>query len=192
MVCEMRKIMLDMDDVMTNGTFHELLEKYLGHKFDYNLVKGYRIQDALGDKKEDFFKLLAKTNLYDGAELFQDCYDVLKKLSEYYEIHICTDYIWPEIIEAAGDNLKNKYDFLYNELEFLNPRNYIFTADKSIVNCDIRIDDKISNLNVEGAEIKLLFTAYHNKDITDEELSKQNIVRVNNWKEIEQILLKGI
>lgn len=180
-----------MDDVMTNGTFHELLEKYLGHKFDYNLVKGYRIQDALGDKKEDFFKLLAKTNLYDGAELFQDCYDVLKKLSEYYEIHICTDYIWPEIIESAGNNLKNKYEFLIKELDFIDPRHYIFTADKSIVNCDIRIDDKVSNLNVDGAEIKLLFTAYHNKNITDEELAKQNIVRVNNWKEIEQVLLKG-
>lgn len=91
-----------------------------------------------------------------------------------------------EIIEYAGNNLKNKYNFLYEKLDFIEPQNYIFTADKSIVNCDIKIDDKVNN--IEGAETKLLFTAWHNKDITDEELKKQSITRVNNWKEIGEIL----
>ena len=103
-------------------------------------------------------------------------------------IYICTDYIWREIIEYAGNNLKNKYNFLYEKLDFIEPQNYIFTADKSIVNCDIKIDDKISN--IEGAETKLLFTAWHNKDLTAEELNKQNIIRVNNWKEIRKVLLE--
>ena len=73
-------------------------------------------------------------------------------------------------------------------MDFIEPQNYIFTADKSIVNCDIKIDDKISN--IEGAETKLLFTAWHNKDLTAEELNKQNIIRVNNWKEIRKVLLE--
>lgn len=93
-----------------------------------------------------------------------------------------------EIIECAGDNLKNKYNFLYKELDFINPRNYIFTADKSIVHCDIKIDDKLENIN--GATTKLLFTAYHNKNLSDNELLSLNINRVNNWKEIEEFLLK--
>lgn len=51
----------------------------------------------------------------------------------------------------------------------------------------IYIDDKVNN--IEGATTKLLYTAWHNKDITKEELEKQNIIRVNNWKEIGKILL---
>ena len=72
-------------------------------------------------------------------------------------------------------------------MDFIPPHNYIFTADKSIINCDIKIDDKIKN--IEGAKTKLLFTAWHNKELTDEDLKLENIIRVNNWKEIEEILL---
>ena len=46
-----------------------------------------------------------------------------------------------------------------------------------------------TNYQEEDAEIKLLFTAYHNVNITDEELKAKNLIRVNNWKEIEKILL---
>ncbi len=77
---------------------------------------------------------------------------------------------------------------LYEKLDFIEPKNYIFTADKSIVNCDIKIDDKVGN--IDGAETKLLFTAWHNKDLSDKELDKQNIIRVNNWKEIRKALLE--
>ena len=122
--------------------------------------------------------------MYNHATLLPDCYDVLKELSAYYKIYICTDYIWREIVEYAGNNLKNKYRFLYEKLDFIEPKNYIFTADKSVVHCDIKIDDKVSN--IEGAETKLLFTAWHNK----EELKQKNIIRVNNWKEIKKVLLE--
>lgn len=90
-------------------------------------------------------------------------------------------------MKYAGNNLKNKYNFLYDKLDFIEPKNYIFTADKSVINCDIKIDDKLNN--IESAKTKLLFTAWHNKDMSEEELVKQNVIRVNNWKEIEQILL---
>ena len=127
-------------------------------------------------------------DMYKNATLLPDCYDTLKELSKHYKIYICTDYIWREIVEYAGNNLKKKYNFLYEKLDFIEPKNYIFTADKSIVNCYIKIDDKVNN--IEGATTKLLFTAWHNKDISDEELKQQSIIRVNNWKEIKEVLLK--
>ena len=39
------------------------------------------------------------------------------------------------------------------------------------------------------AEIKMLFTAYHNKTITEEELKQEGAIRVNGWKDVEKILL---
>ncbi len=185
----MKTIMVDMDDVLTYGNFSEILEDYLGYKPDYDNIKSYYIQDILGDKKADFFSKFKDMDMYENATLLPDSYEVLKKLSKHYKIYICTDYIWREIIEFAGNNLKNKYNFLYKKLDFIEPKNFIFVGDKSIVNCDIKIDDKLNN--IEGAKTKLLFTAWHNKDLTEEELAKQNIIRVNNWKDIQKILLNS-
>lgn len=186
----MKTIMVDMDNVITNGNFTKILEDYLGYKPNYNNVKGYYIQDILGDKKDDFFDKFKDMNMYDNAKLLPDCYKVLKKLNNYYKIYICTDYFWREIIAYAGNNLKNKYDFLFKELDFLDPRNFIFSYDKSIINCDIKIDDKVDNLS--NAKTKLLFTAYHNKELSNEELLEQNIIRVSDWLEVEKILLNNI
>jgi 5'(3')-deoxyribonucleotidase len=52
----------------------------------------------------------------------------------------------------------------------------------------IRIDDCMSNLNGSGS-IKLLFTSWHNLSITNEELASKNIIRVNNWLDIANIVL---
>lgn len=186
----MQTIMVDMDNVITQGSFSTILEDYLGYKPDYSAVKGYYVQDILGDKKEDFFKYFVTRNLYENATLLPDCYNVLKKLNNYYKIYICTDYIWREVISYAGDNLKNKYEFLYKELDFIDPQNFIFVCDKSIINCDIKIDDRPHNL--KGAKKKILFTAYHNKEMKERELKKDNLIRANNWLDIENILLNDI
>ena len=72
-------------------------------------------------------------------------------------------------------------------LPFIEPEKYVFTTNKNLMNFDIKIDDRIDNL--DGADIKLLFNAWHNKDISNRELKKQNIIRVNSWYDIENILL---
>lgn len=182
--------MVDMDDVLTGTNFARILEDYLGYKPDYSQVKGYYVQDILGDKKDDFFSVFKDADMYEGASLFEGCYEALKELSKYYKIYICTDYIWREIPEHAGNNLRNKYKFLYEKLDFLEPRNFIFACDKSLINCDIKIDDRMHNL--EGADMKLLYTAYHNKEISNEELESLGVIRVNNWFEIKDLLLKDI
>lgn len=183
----MKTIMVDMDDVLTYGNFSKILNEYLGYRPDYEKIKTYYIQDILGDKKADFFDKFKDMNMYEEASLLDDCYDILKDLSEYYKIYICTDYIWREIIPFAGNNLKNKYNFLYEKFDFIDPKNFIFVGDKSVVNCDIKIDDKVSN--IMGADTKLLFTAWHNKDLSDEYLDSEGIIRVNNWQDIRKVLL---
>ena len=66
--------------------------------------------------------------------------------------------------------------------------NYIFINNKSLLNCDIKIDDKLDNL--ENANVKILFTAYHNKDLSDEYLHSLGVIRANSWFQIKDILLK--
>ena len=60
----------------------------------------------------------------------------------------------------------------------------------SLLNCDIKIDDRLDNL--QNAKIKLLFTAYHNKGLDDEYLHSLGVIRVNNWLEIKKILAREL
>lgn len=183
----MKTIMIDMDEVITTDNFTKMINDYLGYIPDYDSFEGYYLQDILQDKKMDFFDKFKDQNLYEEAKLLPNCYEVMKKLNEKYKIYICSTYIFKEIKEHAGISLNNKYNFLYKKLGFINPDNYIFAGDKSIINCDIKIDDKIENL--KGAKVKLLFTAYHNKNYSEEYLKKENIIRVDNWNNIKKILI---
>ena len=104
-----------------------------------------------------------------------------KQLNKYLN----TDYRY---IENCVNIIPHKHKWLLKHLPSVPPDNFIFTSNKGCINAEIKIDDKISNL--EGnAELKLLITAYHNKKITDEELKKKNIIRVNSWDDIAEILL---
>lgn len=126
--------------------------------------------------------------MYDYCTLIDDVYDVLKKLSKEYEIFIGTSYIIPEILDETSFLLHQKYDFLRKTFPFINPHNFIFSGNKSLLNCDIKIEDRTNNLG--GDKTKILFTAFHNKKISEKNLKKQGIKRADSWKEIEQLLLK--
>ena len=106
----------------------------------------------------------------------------LKELNERFDIYIVTTYLWNEAKDISGINMMNKYYYLRETLPFIAPEKYIFASNKKIMNFDIRIDDRVKNL--DGAKTKLLFTAWHNKEISEVELKANNIIRVNNWGEV--------
>lgn len=57
-----------------------------------------------------------------------------------------------------------KYEWLCQNLPFLSAKQFVFCSDKTIIDCEIKIDDKMDNL--ENAETKLLFTAQQSKYYT--------------------------
>lgn len=185
----MKKIMVDMDDVICDGGFLNLVNQFLDANYKLEDVKTYYIQELIPkEKHKEWSEFFNTKNVYDYSTMIEGTYETLEKLSKKYEIYIATAYIFRDNEEYSSKNLKNKFEYLYENLPFISPNNFIFTTNKEIIDCEIKIDDKLSNL--EGkAETKLLFTAYHNKKITQEELEKNGIIRVNNWKEIEKILL---
>ena len=122
--------------------------------------------------------------------IFEGCQSALEKLSKYYEVYICTAYIWPERKDLGGRICKQKYDYIVKHFSFLNPYNIMMVNNKHMCKADIRIDDKLSNL--EEGSFNLLFSAYHNRNISDEELEKNSATRVNSWADIEEILLKNV
>ncbi|MDD2376890.1 MAG: hypothetical protein PHD15_05370 [Clostridia bacterium] len=184
-----KKLMIDMDDVICNGGFLHLVNKFTNKNYTLNDFEKYFLQDIIPEtKKEEWINFFANNNMYERACFIGSAFETIKKLNEQYEIFIVTAYLIKDGIQISGGVLEDKFNWLQKELPFINPCNYVFTDNKDIIDCDIKIDDKLSNLT-GNAKIKLLFTAYHNKNLTDKELNKKNIKRIHTWEEIADILL---
>lgn len=182
----MKTLMVDMDNVITDSIFLDLINEFLDTNYKLLDLKNYYLQELISDRKEEFWNFVRNKNFYDGASLFTDCFEVLEKLNTKYDIYIVTAYLWNDYLDISGDNLKNKYYYLREKLPFIGPEKYIFTTNKNIMNFDIRIDDKLEN--VIRAEVSFLFTAWHNRDLDDLYLKEKDVIRVNSWKDIEKAL----
>ncbi len=185
----MKRIIIDLDDVITtsDGWLH-VINTFLGTNYTEQDGPSYYLQDLVPkDKWEDYLAYFRTQNTYDFCKINEDCVEVIKELNEKYDIYICSAYVYRDDVMYSADALKYKFEFLIKNFPFIEPKKFVFLNNKNIIKCDIRIDDKLSNL--EEAKTKILFTAYHNKTISNEELKERNVVRVNNWKEIKNILL---
>lgn len=184
----MKTIIIDLDDVITTGNFDRLIEAYLGRKILPDEIKGYYKQDVLGEKKDDFFdNYFFDRDVYENAELIDGAYDVIKKLNDKYRIYICSDFNIVDRPRKSGVHLKNKFNFLVRTFDFLDVDRFIFSCNKDLIHADIKIDDKIKHLT--NGDMKLLFSAYHNGNISEEELKVNGIIRVDGWRDIEHLLL---
>lgn len=182
--------MVDVDNVITDSDFLDLINEFLGTSYKLTDLENYYLQELVEHKREEFWEFVKDKNFYQNSLMFDCCFSVLENLNKVYDVYIVTAYLWKDTIDISGNNLKNKYYYLKENLPFIRPEKYIFTTNKKIMNFDIRIDDKLENL--EGASVKLLYSAWHNYKYDDNYLRDNNVIRVNNWKDIEKILLKDL
>lgn len=187
----MKKILLDVDLVICDPGFLFLINKFLNTNYTLEDFTDYYIDDILGDdsNKEKFYKFYLQNNPYDYMELYENAYEVIEKLNKKYDIYICSACVNPFFIQDSGKLFMYKYNWLIKTLPFLDPYKFIFTSTKNSFKADIQIDDRLDNLKNDIPE-RFLFDSYHNKNITKEELDNAGVIRVNNWKEIEQLLLE--
>lgn len=186
----MKKIMIDMDDVICEGGFIYQLNKFLGTSYTISDMKGYYMQELIpNDKVDEWNEYITNVNLYeDGNHFIEGALETIEELNRHYEVYIVTAYIFRDTPTMSGKHLYNKYEYLCNNMPFLHPSRFIFCDAKNLIKCDVKIDDKLSNI-LENTETKLLFDAYHNREITDEELSKLGVIRVCTWRDIRALLL---
>lgn len=188
----MKTIMIDMDDVITHNYTMKYINEFLNTNLKLEDQDDFYLQNLTGDRVEEYYKYISKRNLYGDCPLIDDCYRVLERLNKNYKLFIATSFLWNQNSnnnDSSGTNLSNKYYYLKEKLPFIKPEQYIFITDKTLLDLDIKIDDKISNL--DNCKTKILFKNWHNKNISSEELKEKNIILVKSWKEIEKILLKN-
>ena len=183
----MKRLMIDMDNCITDALFIERINEFLGTNYKLNEQSEFRLQNLLGNKVNDFWKYMENKSFYDDVKLIDGCAGAMKKLNEKYELYIITAFLYPDSKpDINGNNLKFIYEYLRKNLPFISPKQYIFIEDKEIIQSDIAIDDRLKHL--KSAKTKILFDAWHNRNISDETLKEQGVIRVHTWKEIMKIL----
>lgn len=186
-----KKILIDVDDCICENNFIDEINEFLGTKYKINDFTEFYMDYVIGseEKKKEFYNQMKDKNLYNHARIFPNAVSVLKKLNEVYDVYICSSCVWRGIEKDSGVFFKQKFDFLVKNFPFLDPNKFIFTSAKNILKADIQIDDRHENMRGQ-TKMKIMFTAFHNRNIADSELKKLNIIRVNSWKEIGEMLLK--
>lgn len=183
-----KRLMIDMDDVIVTNYFLSYINLYLGTNYVESDFKDFYMQNVIPEHlREDFFDYFLSNDIYKYAVISEGAKEVLKDLNDRYELYIGTSYIFKEAMEKSGIVLLNKHNFLVENFPYLNPNNFIFGSNKEVLNMDIKIDDKLSNL--KGAKEKLLYTAYHNEDLSNAYLRENDVKRVEDFDDIKKLLL---
>ncbi len=189
----MKSVMIDLDETICSPAYLKEVNKYLKSNYKYEEIDTYFVEDIIPeDKREQFLDYFYKNvNVYDHAEIFPRAIEVIENLSKHYEIYIVSAFVDKRRVFESGIMAQYKYHWILKNLPFIDPKKIIFTGSKHKVLCDIKIDDKVSNLKGYG-ETKLLLDHMHNRKYSFEELNSLGIKRVQDWNQIEAELLGGI
>jgi 5'(3')-deoxyribonucleotidase len=163
----------DFDDCITNLVGHWLSE--YNRQYDDNLTVDEITDWDIGKFtkiSDKMYFLLEQPNFFKNVEINEDCYDVLKWASTYFDV---------QIISATNPKTYfDKVEWLKEHLPFIPPQNYNCVTNKYIISGAVMIDDKPENL--EGFKgKKILFTRPWNQDVT-------HFNRADNWQEIRTLL----
>lgn len=175
------RIIVDVDNVL-NNLCEAVLEVYNEDAND-NLTKE-QIQSYF---IEDFVKLEYRKTLknyfldkrvWKKIELKENCQEYLAKLyNSGHQIVFCT--------ATEPDNFKKKANWLQRNFPFIDIRKSLFCCPiKQILRGDILIDDYIRNFG--GTTYSICLAEPWNQHF----LTDKKRFRVNNWKEIYEIIKK--
>ena len=184
-----KRIAIDFDDTICKSFILKRVNEFLGTNYKIDYFKQFLIDDIIPeDRRKEFFETLFETDPYERVQLIKGAKEALKLLNEKYDIYICSSCIMVKSPKNSAQLFAAKYDYLIRNLPFLDPKKFIFTSSKHMINADIMIDDYFSNLK-NDVPVKYLFETYHNKELPEEELQRYNVKRVKDWDEICSLLL---
>lgn len=177
-------IALDVDNVCVDTTACVLAQHYAdtGEKLTLDDIKGYYIENYVGDDyKDDFYLIFYKKEMWKRVKVLPYCIEVVKRLHEQgHQIFFVT--------ATEPQNVAKKSRFLQRTFPFLDIRKRLITThNKQMIVCDILVDDCIDNvLNADYTSI-LLDYPWNSTAIFDE-AEYDNIYRVFDWLQVEPMI----
>ena len=175
----MRKsIAIDMDQVLAN-MYKKMVSTY-NDMFGDNMTEEQFLNGSRKDldpeKERQLFKQLNEPHFFRDLEVLDpDSIDVIRQLNERYDVYIAT-----AAMEVPG-SFNAKYDWLRENLPFLNPQNFVFCGNKAVIHTDYLIDDSPNQLRAFKGE-GILYSMPYNEHV-------EGFVRKGSWKEIGEYFL---
>lgn len=171
----MKRLLIDMDGVMA-----DIYKQFIAHESKVTGIT-QSMSDLAGKPEHEAFKnhdaYVHSENFFYSAPPIADSIDTVKKLNEVYDVFI---------VSAATQfprSLTEKMNWLTLHFPFLHWKQIVLCGTKEIIKGDIMIDDHFKNLDPFKGQT-ILFTQPHNINQT-----AGKHTRVDNWKEIESLLL---
>ena len=175
----MRRICVDMDEVMADAVAEHLLRYNRDHADDQitkedlhgkwlwdvvSVDRHPRLEEYL--RSDDFFAVLA---------VMPESQRVMKALQQKYEVFIATAAMEVPTSFAA------KYRWLGEHFPFIPASHIVYCGDKGILRADYLIDDNPRQLRRFQGE-GILYSSPHNVNVT-------GYRRVKDWLEVEELFL---
>lgn len=177
MVKNMKRIAIDMDEVIAD--YHSKHLAVFNRTFNETLttadVMGTRLRELRPELAEAIIKIADAPDFFGDLDVIAGSQDVIRELSEHYEIFITTAAM------EHPSSFQAKFEWLKNHFPYIHEHNYVFCGDKSIINADYLIDDNSRHFRRFRGQ-GILFTAPHN-------IHETGYVRVNSWQEVRDYLL---
>lgn len=172
-----KRIAIDMDEVIAdfNSKHLRVFNRDFNENLTLNDLKGTKLRELRPHLRNEIIAYLHDPSFFRDLEVMKDSRQVIKELSEQYEIFITTAAMeFPASFNA-------KYEWLKEHFGFLSDMNFVFCGDKSIIRADYLIDDHARHFLRFGGQ-GILFTSPHN-------INETGYVRVNNWQEVRNYFL---
>lgn len=188
----MKKLLVDLDYVICIPGFTHILNEVLGTNYVEDDFTEYFVEDCVPEfkgREKEFYDYYVSQDGYKDAVLIPGAKEALIELSKTYDIYLCSACVMFGLERRSAKLFADKYEYLMRELPFLDTEKIIFTNSKNLFVADAQIDDRLPNLQ-GPVTTKILFDAYHNRNISDEELKENNVVRAKTWEEVLKILTK--
>ncbi len=171
----MQKIAIDMDGVLADvySQFIKMHQEEFAESISLESIYGKTEAEAFINCR----KYIQTDGFFRDAPLIEGCTKVLEEINQHYELYLVSaalEFPW---------SLTQKVDWINQHFPFINWQQIVFCGSKKVIAADIMIDDHFKNLDHFSGKT-YLFSQPHN--ILKEAGRHQ---RVNNWSEIETILL---
>ena len=171
-------IAIDMDEVMAD-TLGARLERYAkdyGVTLTRDSFHGKKFYEVLPEEhRQQARDVLDEVDFFRHLDVMEGAQEVIKSLSERYEIVIATAAM------EVPFSFRAKFEWLEEYFPFLDPHKFIFCGNKGVVLADYLIDDNPKQLGWFQGE-GLMFSSPSNALIT-------NFNRVENWQAVADLFL---
>ena len=187
----MKKLMIDLDETICEGGYLEAVNAYLKTNYQYEDIPHYYVEDVMNEEEKEKFLdyFYQNVNIYQNVQVVPKALEVIEELAKYYEVYIVTAFVDKRRVKESSIMAKYKYEWIIQDMPYIDPKKIILTGSKDVIMCDIKIDDKVANLKGYG-EVKLLMDQLHNRKYSLEELERFHIRRVYDWEQVRSILVK--